>query len=96
MNATTGYLIFFTLRITLQANSSSKMPIIMGNMDMLPEALGTCNYLLSQLWVDHFPHSKTRPYVDLCLYATALKTCKGMLEMMFELIIQRYAYASDQ
>ena len=46
------------------ANSSAYKPIIYGPMDKVQEALSTCNYLLTQSWVDHHPTSKTCPYVE--------------------------------
>ena len=81
--------------ITSQAKSSFSIPIIYRAMDTVQEALCTCHSFLSQLWVDHYSHSKSRPYVDLGLYDAAMEVCFGMLELTLEHIIHQYKYQSD-
>ena len=58
--------------------------------NMVEEAIGSCHYLLSQCWVDHYPHSKSRLYVNLGLINVALEACKGPMSPMLEHITHKY------
>ena len=81
--------------ITTQANSSTRMPILHILIDLVEKVSSTCHYLLSQNGVDHYPHSKSRPYVNLGFMDVALKACKGMLSLTLEHTIIKYQDQSD-
>ena len=84
-----------SVKVTGVASSSAACPQIDGPMDTVKEALDTFHYLLAQSWVDHYPTSKTCPYVDLSLHNAALETCQSLLEMTIHNIQQDYSNMSD-
>ena len=84
-----------SFKVTSVASTSVAHSEIDGPMDTVKEALDTCNYLMSQSWVDHYPVSKTRPYINLGLHNIALETCCSLLEMTIHNIQQEFSDTTD-
>ena len=84
-----------SVKVTSVAGSSVAHPDIDCPIDTVKEALDSCHYLLSQSWVDHYPASKTCPYINLGLHDAALETCHSMLEMTIQNIQQEFSDTTD-
>ena len=78
--------------VRIRAHLNNSLPIIAGNMNTMDKTMDTCQYLLSQSWVNHYPYSHKHPYIDLGLNKAAVFTCSGLLEMLMEI---KYADTSN-